>query len=218
MTTSYSHGASHQVTSGNPSVEQNRGSQMCARGWIGDISFSIRLVHSIGFAFHSQSCFLELHRFALFCGPDVDDSCFIGRTRVDAFVVMFVKTYLASPISWSDAGLRKPLAELCCIEVHIVCLPHPEWFSQQLSMIQLMVLRAGSIFRLCWSCLCSTEWFHMCYQHVNVCYFILLFCNCFDRLAFPESLWVEFLVFVHCGLLSRGCELRFGRSFLEFIS
>ena len=94
---------------------------------------------------------------------------------------------------------------------------HPEWCNQQLYMIQLVVLRAGSISRLGWSCLCGTEWFHMCYQHVNVCYFILLSRNCFDRNAFTESLWVDFFVF-WCCLLSPGCELRYGRLLLEFIS
>ena len=65
-TTSCSLRAIHEVTSGNPSVEQKRGTQICARGSVGDISFSIRLVHSIEFASHSQSCFPQFHRFAIF--------------------------------------------------------------------------------------------------------------------------------------------------------
>ena len=36
----------------------------------------------------------------------------------------------------------------------------------------------------------------MCYQYVNVCYVMLLFCNCSDRLAFPDSLCLTFLVFL----------------------
>ena len=49
----------------------------------------------------------------------------------------------------------------------------------------------------------------MRYQHVNVFYFILLSRNCFDRLAFTESLQVEFLLFLIAALFNEAvnCDL-----------
>jgi len=59
-------------------------------------------------------------------GPDVDRRMLHRSDKDGACVVMSDNIYRVSLISSSDASLREPLAELFCIEVHTVCLPHPE--------------------------------------------------------------------------------------------